>query len=211
MGEFLLEARSDAELISASLADPEEFAPIFERHAAVVHRYLAARAEASAAADLLSEVFVAAFRSRRSYDVSFSDARPWLFGIATNVIRRHRRSEGRRLSMLERGRQAARRRTPEEQETEAVDCRVELQDSLDAVNLALARLDPKYRDVLLLFAAGELTYEEIARALRIPVGTVRSRLSRGRRRLRELLGVAGQYLDEASQSDRTAEELRHGR
>lgn len=188
------DAESDAEHVRASLEDPRRFAVLFERHAAPVHRFLARRAEPASVDDLLSETFVAAFRTRRNYDLTYPDARPWLFGIAVNVVRHHHRSETRRTAMVGR---VARRATREQTVPDAADealGRVELEDSAKGMAAALRAVDPTYLDVLLLLTGPQLTYEEIARALGIPVGTVRSRLSRGRAQLRELLDESGQYL-----------------
>ncbi len=180
-------------MIASSLQDPEEFTSVFDRHAVAVHRYLASRVEASSVDDLLSEVFVAAFRSRHRYDARYADARPWLFGIATNVVRHHRRSEGRRAALLRRVQQYE-SFGEGEGSTDDVGSAAEAQDQFQVVRAALARLDEKHREVLWLFAGPGLSYEEIAVALGIRVGTVRSRLSRGRARLRELLDTSREYL-----------------
>jgi RNA polymerase sigma-70 factor (ECF subfamily) len=182
---------TDAECIRASHIDADAFGPVFERHAAGVHRYLVRRVQRAAVDDLLAETFLVAFRSRARYDHSYPDARPWLFGIATNLARRHIRSEARRLRMI--GRAAT------EPSSVAVDAhdvtlsRLEADDRFRALEVALSKLDEKYLDVLMLIAGPRLEYEEIARALGLPVGTVRSRISRGRARLRELLATGGQY------------------
>jgi DNA-directed RNA polymerase specialized sigma24 family protein len=102
------EATDDA-LIRASLEQPEVFGQLYDRHATVVHRYLTSRVGVESADDLLSEVFVTAFRCRTSYDVKITDAVPWLLGIATKVVRHHRRSEGRRSALQRRLDQAGNR------------------------------------------------------------------------------------------------------
>jgi DNA-directed RNA polymerase specialized sigma24 family protein len=86
---------SDASVIEASLTDPAAFAVLFDRHAAVIWRY-ARRREPALADEVLSETFVRAFAGRTRYDLTQSDARPWLRGIATNVLRGHRRGDERR-------------------------------------------------------------------------------------------------------------------
>src|SRR5580704_5295625 len=91
---------TDSAVISASLSSPDCFSLIFERHGDAVFRYLASRVDRPVAEDLLSDVFETAFRARRRYDSSYDDALPWLLGIATNMIRHHRRSESRHTSML---------------------------------------------------------------------------------------------------------------
>ncbi len=144
------------------------------------------------------ETFVVAFRSRDAYNLQEGSARPWLFGIATNLLRHHRRSEARRLHAYARtGRDPL--VGPDHRFEEAED-RAVAERAEPAVAAALAALRPHERDVLLLYAWADLTYAEIAAALAIPVGTVRSRLARARRKVRELLAAAGQLGDE----DRTS-------
>ncbi len=182
---------TDAALIVASRTDPQQFAPIFDRHATAVYRYLASRVGPQSADDLLSEVFVIAFRGRGSFDTTYGDARPWLLGIATNTLRHHYRAESRRSSMLERVRRLPRDRTDRMEEDVASE--IVARDQVGAMRTAMDRLDQRYVEVLVLFAAFDLSYEEIARVLRLRIGTVRSRLSRGRAQLRELLAASGQY------------------
>jgi RNA polymerase sigma factor (sigma-70 family) len=187
-----MDNRTDAQVIAASQGDPSVFAFVFDRHYDSVHRYLARRVGIDLADDLAAETFTTAFDVRRRYDAERPDARPWLFGIATNLVRHHRRSEARRL------RAYARLDRPADAEGgfEGVDARLDAERMGPAIAEALTRLSDGDRDTLLLFAWADLRYEEIAVALRIPVGTVRSRLNRARRRLRELLGGPGQYLDD---------------
>ena len=83
----------DAAVIARSLRSPECFGAIFHRHAPVIYRYIARRLGPDSAEDLVAETFVVAFRRRGRYDGANSDARPWLYGIATRLIRRHRRDE----------------------------------------------------------------------------------------------------------------------
>ncbi|MGI8712614.1 MAG: RNA polymerase sigma factor [Solirubrobacteraceae bacterium] len=87
---------TDAQIVAASLRDPTQFALIFDRHYGAVRSYLERRAGRALAEELASEVFLQAFAGRDSYDQQRTDARPWLFGIATNLVRKHARSEERR-------------------------------------------------------------------------------------------------------------------
>jgi RNA polymerase sigma-70 factor (ECF subfamily) len=177
-------AQGDAELIRRSLAEPEAFTGLYDRHAPAIHRYVARRLGPDAADDLMAETFLIAFRKRRRYDLARADARPWLYGIATRLVARHRKAETARYLLLERlgGETAA-----EPVDSEA---RVAAQALRGPLARALAGLPEVYREPLLLVAWADLTYEEVAAALEIPVGTVRSRLSRGRARLRAALGGA---------------------
>jgi RNA polymerase sigma factor (sigma-70 family) len=193
MGTRESEVECDAACIRRSLGDPAAFGLIFSRHAEAVYRYLSRRAEGSAVDDLHGETFVSAFRSRPAYDLAYPDARPWLFGIATNVVHHHRRSEGRRVAMVAQVAQ----RAPAEQvvldPAADVAANSELHDQLIRLNAVLPLVEEKYLDVLMLFTGPQLSYDEIARALNIPLGTVRSRMFRARAQLRELLDGTGQY------------------
>ncbi len=187
-----MEAGSDAQIIAASRVEPLVFAAVFDRHYDAVHRYLARRVGLDLADDLAAETFTTAFDVRRRYDTARPDARPWLFGIATNLLRHHHRGEARRL------RAYARLDRPADPDGGfgGVEARLDAGRAGPAIADALTRLSAGDRDVLLLSAWADLRYEEIAVALRIPIGTVRSRLHRARRRVRELLGDSGQYLSD---------------
>ena len=177
---------SDAQLIERSLVDAEVFAAIFERHAESIHRFLWRRSSGPAVDDLVSDVFLTAFRRRSAYDVTRADARPWLFGIAVNVLRHSHRSEVRRLDRDDRAHRAWIVGPGDDASVTAL-AGVESA----RIRVALDALEDRQRDVLLLLAGPEFSYEEVAQALEIPIGTVRSRASRGRDRLRELLALDG--------------------
>jgi RNA polymerase sigma factor (sigma-70 family) len=182
---------TDNAIIKESLTHPEAFGTIFDRHAPAVHRFLSSRAGVESADELLSEVFLAAFRNRRTYDERFGTVLPWLLGIAINMLRHHHRSEARKTTLLTRLGQRSRENDSmvDDIATQVVD-RSEAHQVRDAVNL----IDPRFRDVLILYAGFELSYDEIAQTLDLRIGTVRSRLSRGRGQLRELLARSGQYI-----------------
>jgi len=173
----------DDAVIAQSWQQPERFAVLFDRHAAYIHRYLARRAGPQVAEDLVAETFLTAFRKRRRYQPGYADARPWLYGIATNLVGQHHRDQVRQYRL----RQAAGPApdSPDFSERSAV--RVTATAMRPVLAEALAGLPARDRDVLLLIAWEELSYEEVARALAIPLGTVRSRLHRARARLREAL------------------------
>jgi RNA polymerase sigma factor (sigma-70 family) len=177
----------DASLIELSGAQPEAFAGIFDRHATEIHRFAARRLGDCLAEDVVGEVFLTAFRRRDSYDGAYPDARPWLYGIATNVISRYRHAEARSYRVLARTGADPVTACPDED----VLARVAASAQRRALAAGLARLHPADRDTLLLVVWGGLSYAETAHALRIPVGTVRSRLNRARTRLRAALGVTG--------------------
>ncbi len=174
----------DAEIITRSLDDPEQFSALFDRYAATLYRYVSFRLGRELAEDLVGETFLIAFRRRHTYDIAYRDARPWLLGIATKLITGHRRSEVSRYRALERQSPAQ----PVEGPEEAIARDMTARGSRTALLDALAKLSRGDRDVLLMVAWSDMTYDEAARALGIPVGTVKSRLNRARRKVRHALG-----------------------
>jgi RNA polymerase sigma factor (sigma-70 family) len=174
----------DAAVIRRSRQDPDQFAVLFQRHAAAIGRYAARRLGAEAAEDIVASTFLAAFSQRATYDLTRQDARPWLYGIAGNMIRRHYRDEVRMLRALARtGLDPV-----AESFADLADDRLTAAATSRAVAAAVAALTSEQRDVLLLVAWAGLTYDQVAQALEVPEGTVRSRLNRARARLRTALG-----------------------
>jgi RNA polymerase sigma factor (sigma-70 family) len=179
---------SDGAVIAESLGTPGAFGVIFDRHGSALLRFLARRVDPAEAEDLLGEVFRIAFERRAAFERDRDSARPWLYGIAANLVAKHYRSEARRLRAMARAsalRVSAARlldEDPAERAVAVADAGALWPRVVDAIG---ALPEPE-RQVLLLFAWEELSYEEIAQALGVPVGTVRSRLSRGRARLASL-------------------------
>ena len=155
---------------------PDAFVEVAARHEVAVHGYLARRAGRQAADDLLAEVWLRAFAARGGYDTGYADARPWLYGIARNVLREHRR--------------AGNATAPAALDDMGVDPWDGINDRLDsaerakAVATAVRALPAAEREVLLLIAWEQLTPAEAAQALGVPQGTARSRLHRARAALR---------------------------
>lgn len=178
----------DGAVIEASKADPETFAELFDRHAQVIHRYIARRIGPQIAEDVVAETFLVAFRRRDRYEPAQADARPWLYGIATHLISQHRRDESRQLRL-----RLVARPTPsvEPGHEDRVAGDVTAETVRGALAAALDGLPDIERDVLLLIAWEQLSYVETASALGVPVGTVRSRLNRARHRVREALAATG--------------------
>ncbi len=177
-------ADDDAAVIARSLHDPEQFAALYQRHATRLYRYAARRLGPDLADDVVADTFLHAFRQRAKYRSDCPDARPWLYGIATRLIGRNRRAEIRQYRALARtGVDVV-----ADSFAEVVDARVSAAGEYRRLAGALAALPAAYRDALLLVAWGELTYDQAAVTLGVPVGTVRSRLSRAKARLRDELG-----------------------
>ena len=189
-----MDSASDAEVIAASAAEPQVFGEIFDRHAHTLMRFLVRRVGRQTAEGLVGEVFRIAFERRATFDAARTSARPWLYGIASNLVLKHRRSEARRLQAL--GRLAGEREQAPTRDDDAgavLDARAfwpQVAGVIDA-------LPDGERAALLLFVWEDQSYEEIATALEIPVGTVRSRMNRARKRLRELRAPTGKQLDKA--------------
>jgi RNA polymerase sigma-70 factor, ECF subfamily len=168
------------------------FEETFEAEFPPLHRYLHRRVGGSSADELAAETFAVAFRSWDRLDPA-RPVRPWLYGIAANLMRHHWRKERRMLR--------AYARTgvdpvlgQEDEAVERADADVRHRELADA----LAGLRRNEREILLLHAWAELTDAEIADALDLPPGTVKSRLSRTREKLRNQLGGVGQEAVEAS-------------
>lgn len=171
----------DGEMIAASVGDPRVFGVIFERHFGAIHGYLRRRLDRQLADELASQTFLVAFDRRQGFDPRRGDSRPWLFGIATNLLRNHRRREVREL-------RATRGLRPEPGAgIDGVEGRVDAERLRGALAEGLAELPAEEADVLLLLVWAELDQPEIADALGIPLGTVKSRLSRARGRLQAAL------------------------
>jgi RNA polymerase sigma factor (sigma-70 family) len=176
-------ARSDAEVIERSLREPERFAEVFDRYYVEIHGFAARRLGRSLADDVASETFLIAFDRRKRYDPMHGDARPWLYGIAANLISRHRRAEVRRYRALAR----ADVTRAVDGHAESVAVRLDAEAQRARLAAALVEIADRDREVLLLVAWAQLSCEEVARALGIPAGTARSRLHRARRRTRAAL------------------------
>jgi RNA polymerase sigma-70 factor, ECF subfamily len=177
----------DGELIAGSMANPAVFADIFDRHHAELYRYLRRQVGADLAADLAAETFVTAFARRGSYRPQSTDARPWLYGIAHNLLRNHRRRQRRQLAAYARHGAEPVADASSEAEFALADARADSVAGNARLEQILIRMADRDREVLQLFAWADMSYAEVAQALGIPVGTVRSRLNRARRELRALL------------------------
>jgi RNA polymerase sigma-70 factor (ECF subfamily) len=176
---------TDAVVIGRSLRTPEVFGEVFDRHWDSVYRYCRSRA-GDAGEDLAAETFRLAFDRRGTYELDRADARPWLLGLATNLIRNHLRG-------CDRGRRAVGRMGADRCDdlAEVAMGRVEAALLGPALAQALDGIPDCDRDALLLMAWNDLSYQEVADALQIPIGTVRSRISRARMRLRARLSELG--------------------
>jgi RNA polymerase sigma factor (sigma-70 family) len=184
-GVLRVTAQDEADARPASVAD--DFASVYERYFAEIHRYIAGRLGPDVADDIAADTFVIALHKRDGFDTSRGTVRAWLYGIATNLVARQRRAEQRRYRALSRVGARDLADGPEER----VVSRVAAGHQQPRLAAALARLSREERDVLLLVALADFSHEEISQALGIPYGTVGSRLNRARNKIRTALGQEG--------------------
>jgi RNA polymerase sigma-70 factor, ECF subfamily len=184
-----VEPGTDADLIRRSRDEPGLFEVIFDRHYDMVRVYAQRRVGMDDGEEIAAGTFELAFTQRNRFDAdTFRSARPWLVGIANNLIRRHARHEDVR-----------RRRWPLSIAIDRSGLEPSLERLIDglaalergpAIRSALAALSDGDRETFLLVVLAELSYEDVAQIVGVPTGTVRSRINRVRRQLRELLGAA---------------------
>ena len=170
-----MDVRTDAEVIASSLTSPAAFGDLFDRHATTMFRYFVRRVGPDDADSLLGELFRIAFEKRTAFDTERAEARPWLYGIASNLLARHRKGEARRLDATAR---LVNTSVAASEVFSDVDARLDASRRWADVADAIATLPQGERDTLLLYAWEGMPYDQIASALDVPVGTVRSRLNR---------------------------------
>jgi len=185
-----VEVETDGALIERSVRGrPDAFVEVARRHEVAVHSFLARRAGPQVAADLLGEVWVRAFAGRGGYDPAYPDARPWLFGIARNVLRSHWRAGRAAEHPAATGDPAGTGYPVAEDPWDDVIDRLDGPVRSRALRSAIRALPSAERDVLLLVAWEQLTPAQAATALGVPPGTARSRLHRARAALRLALAA----------------------
>lgn len=196
-----LRVRSGHHLVVAPLTDPElwrrvtegdaaAFGDLYDRHVRSVYNFCFRQtANWAQAEDVVSEVFLVAWRRRRDVRLvtGSGSSLPWLLGVAVNVLRNGARSSRRGAAAIRRLDGAA----SEPDFSDELVGRLADQEQMARVLEVVERLQPQEQDVLALCAWAGLSYDEGAVALGVPVGTVRSRLSRAREHLRELLAAGG--------------------
>lgn len=190
-----MEERSDLDLWHAAASGSDAaFGALFERHASAVYNYCFRRVgDWARAEDLMAATFLEAWRKRDEVRLTSDSLRPWLLGVATNLMRNDLRSSRRRLAALERV-AAATATLPAFDEDVAA--RVDDERAMRELLRHLSRMTVDEQEVIALVLWSELSYEEASVALKVPVGTVKSRLSRARRRLMELTRSTGHDRDD---------------
>lgn len=177
----MAEKLTEGELIRRSVDDPDLFSEIFTAHYSAIFGFVSAALGRHLAEDIAGEVFLRAFRDRHRFDPTYESARPWLYGIASNLIQDHLRQQARQYRAYQRT------GLPDIAETsfeDEVASRADAAEAAPVLQAALMALRAEEASVVLLYVTEDRTYQEIADILRIPIGTVRSRLSRARQALR---------------------------
>ncbi len=170
---------------TAQPPDPGDLGAMFDAYARDLLRYATRRVGEQLAEDVVAQTFLVAYEQRHRFDAARGDLLPWLYGICSNLLRREHRTERRALRATA---AAALAVTADEDAPDARAAeRVDAQRTVARVATALARLPRRQREVLLLFAVAELEYAEIATALGIPLGSVRSALHRARTKIKSAL------------------------
>lgn len=173
-----------ARVAEPAVRPPDAFAALYDEHFPSIYDYVASRLGRDVADDLAADTFVIALRKQGEYDPEKGAVRPWLFGIATRLVAQHRRQETRRYRALAR---VGREEIADSHENRVINW-VSAEGLQPRLATALAALPRGQRDVLLLSALAQFSHEEIAQALGISYGTVGSRLSRARKKVRDALG-----------------------
>ena len=186
-----LAVEGDAEVRPAFATDAGRFAALYDRYGPVLYRYACQRVGEQVAEDVVADTFLAAFQGRGSYDPRRAEVRPWLFGIMTRKLARYYRAEKARYRAVER----AGAEPVQDGSADEIAARVTAGAVRAELARALGRLSVGDRDVLLLIAWCDFSYEEVAAALGIPLGTVRSRLNRARRLVRGAFGGTDPTVD----------------
>jgi RNA polymerase sigma factor (sigma-70 family) len=178
-----------------STGEPSEvadFGQLFDRHGQAIYKFCARRtADLALAEDLTSATFLEAWRHRHRAPLGQAEsALPWLLGVANNVVRNALRRGRRDRAALERLPPASVAPAAEDDALSRFQTEARLREALDAISV----LSEGERDVVMLVLWSDLAYDEAATALGIPVGTVRSRLSRARPKLQIALGNTGRTI-----------------
>jgi RNA polymerase sigma factor (sigma-70 family) len=172
--------------VGSPVSDEKALLRLYESCARRLHRYLARRVGSQVADDLVAEAFLVVWEQRAERELDSDGARAWLYGVATNLLRGHVRTEQTRLRHL--ALEAPCAGAADDPQTRAANV-VDARALATRLGPLVAELRPEERDVLLLTAWGDLSLTEIATATSVPVATVRTRLHRARARLRRRLAV----------------------
>jgi RNA polymerase sigma-70 factor (ECF subfamily) len=185
-------ATSDTDLLRAMRTGAADaFAALYRRHQGPLYRFALLRCgSADTAADVVQEAFMGLLTERFRFDPLRGQLQSFLFGVARNLILKLEEGRQRQVALPDAGVQDGDTEDDAEPDMEDVGCplaRLLDNEAAEQVRRALAHLAPHYRDVVILYEMHELSYAEIADICQVDIGTVRSRLSRGRAALAKRL------------------------
>jgi RNA polymerase sigma-70 factor, ECF subfamily len=175
-----LNERDDALLKRSAKGDERAFAELYRRHQPPLYRF-AVRMTGStwAAEEIVQDVFMMLVREPKKFDAERGTLGAFLYGVARNRIMKHLERTPRDFSLDESG-EAGRDSHPQLQEQMTPARWAELRERREQVRAAVLELPPEFREAVVLCELEEMSYDEAARSLNCPVGTIRSRLHRGR-------------------------------
>ncbi|WP_081859635.1 MULTISPECIES: RNA polymerase sigma factor [unclassified Microbacterium] len=151
---------TDSEIIQRSLQQPAAFAELFDRHARAVNAFATYRLGRHAAEDVLSETFLVAFRRRADFDTDIESAMPWLLGIASRLIRRHRALEAKQWKSF--AASISRQEHSTLGDLDDAMSRLDAEREVETLKTRIAALAPRDREALLLYAWQGMSYDEVA-------------------------------------------------
>ena len=169
---------TEAQLLRrARKGDEDAFSQLFTRHERALFRYAAYMCGHQCGDDIVQETFLAVLQQNSRFDLPTGTVRAYLMGIARHRVLKRLASRGARIDAESPNDEAV----PDVNATDltALDLLVDA-ERVAAVRTAVQALPPVFREALVLCDLQELPYAEAAAVLECPVGTVRSRLSRGR-------------------------------
>lgn len=173
------EERDDVLLRRAAKGDEEAFTMVYRRHQGALYRYaLRMTGSAWSAEEVVQEVFMTLIREPKKFDAGRGTVGAFLFGIARNRVMKHRERTPRELPLEEPGKDGMGAKEPADGVTPAV--WAERWERVEQVRNAVLGLPAEFREAVVLCELEELSYEEAARLSGCPIGTIRSRLHRGR-------------------------------
>lgn len=167
------------------------FEALYRRHQGPLYRFALLRCGAPhTAADVVQEIFLALLADKLKFDPLRGALQGFLFGVARNLVLKREEANGRYVSIARDGDDENDEHVTVDPAPQPVD-RLLADETAETVRRALQSLAPHYRDVIILYEMHDMSYVEIAHICNIDIGTVRSRLSRARAKLADMLGAVG--------------------
>jgi len=172
--------RDDVLLRQAAKGDEEAFTFLYRRHQAALYRFaVRMTGNAWAAEEIVQDVFMTLMRDPRKYDATRGTLGGFLYGIARNRVMKHLERLPREIPLEEKNEDGTGSGIVL-QDTATPASWAEKRERVDRVRAAVLELPAEFREAVVLCELEEMSYEEAAQAVGCPIGTIRSRLHRGR-------------------------------